>query len=58
MVDVQGSIDARFGYGGSLVVCDRDARLCVAYVMNRMYAGTLGDQRGARLLDATLASLG
>ena len=35
------------GWGGSLVVNDVDASLTVAYVMNRMGEGTVGDLRGA-----------
>ncbi|GAA1524038.1 serine hydrolase domain-containing protein [Actinomadura kijaniata] len=46
------------GWGGSLVVVDLDARLCVAYVMNRMLGGTLGDTRGAGIVMAAYASLG
>lgn len=45
------------GYGGSTVVVDPDARLCVSYVMNRMEGGLLGDRRGYRLLQAAYASL-
>ena len=45
------------GWGGSLVLCDLDARLCVAYVMNRMGEGTVGDMRGAGLIGATYRSL-
>ena len=45
------------GWGGSLVLCDLDARLCVAYVMNRMGEGTVGDMRGAGLVGATYLSL-
>ncbi len=44
------------GYGGSLVVNDLDARLTVAYVMNRMEAGVLADARGASIVMA--AALG
>ena len=40
------------GWGGSLVVNDLDSRMTVAYVMNRMGAGTLGDRRGLAVLDA------
>ena len=40
------------GWGGSLVVADLDARLCVGYVMNRMGEGTVGDQRAHRILQA------
>lgn len=45
------------GWGGSIVVNDLDARLTVAYVMNRMGDGTLGDLRGATLVLAAHAAL-
>jgi CubicO group peptidase (beta-lactamase class C family) len=45
------------GWGGSLVLADLDARLCVAYVMNRMGDGTVGDMRGAGLMAAAYRSL-
>jgi CubicO group peptidase (beta-lactamase class C family) len=45
------------GWGGSLVVVDLDARLCVAYVMNRMGEGTMGDMRAVNLLFAAYAAL-
>jgi CubicO group peptidase (beta-lactamase class C family) len=45
------------GWGGSLVLCDLDARLCVAYVMNRMGEGTVGDLRGPGLVGAAYRSL-
>jgi CubicO group peptidase (beta-lactamase class C family) len=45
------------GYGGSLVISDLDARLTIAYVMNRMEAGLVGDTRGASIALATAASL-
>jgi hypothetical protein len=34
-----------------------DARLCVAYVMNRMGEGTVGDLRGPGLVGAAYRSL-
>ena len=40
------------GWGGSTVVVDQDAKLCVSYVMNKMFAGALGDPRGFNLLGA------
>jgi CubicO group peptidase (beta-lactamase class C family) len=40
------------GWGGSIVVNDLDARLTVAYVMNRMASSLLGDPRGANILFA------
>jgi len=45
------------GWGGSLVVIDLDARMVVAYVMNRMGEGTMGDLRGASIVMAAYASL-
>ena len=45
------------GLGGSLVVSDLDARLTIAYVMNRMGGGLVGDTRGAHLIRAAMASL-
>jgi len=47
------------GYGGSLVVMDQDTRLTVAYVMNRMETGLVGDIRGATIvLEAAAAVVG
>jgi CubicO group peptidase (beta-lactamase class C family) len=45
------------GWGGSLVVNDLDARMTVAYVMNRMGEGTVGDDRAHSLLAAAYESL-
>jgi CubicO group peptidase (beta-lactamase class C family) len=45
------------GWGGSLVVVDLDARLVVAYVMNRMGEGTTGDMRGAAIVLSTYGAL-
>ncbi|MGH8981435.1 MAG: serine hydrolase domain-containing protein [Acidimicrobiales bacterium] len=45
------------GWGGSLVVADLDTRLCVAYAMNRMESGLVGDTRGAALVLAAAAAL-
>ncbi len=41
------------GYGGSVVFNDLDAGVTVAYVMNRMRAGVMGDGRGAGYILAT-----
>ena len=46
------------GWGGSLVVCDLQRRLCIAYVMNKMGEGTLGDQRGGAIALAAYAGYG
>ncbi len=45
------------GWGGSLVVNDVDAGMTMAYVMNRMGEGTVGDDRAHRILRAAYASL-
>jgi CubicO group peptidase (beta-lactamase class C family) len=46
------------GYGGSLVIADLDAQLCVSYVMNRMAPELLGDTRGAAIaLAAAIAAV-
>jgi CubicO group peptidase (beta-lactamase class C family) len=45
------------GYGGSLVFNDLDARVTVAYVMNRMVAGLVGDFRGASVVMAAMLAL-
>ncbi len=45
------------GWGGSLVVNDVDAGFTMAYVMNRMGQGTVGDDRAHRILRAVYASL-
>ncbi len=45
------------GYGGSLVVNDLDARMTVAFVMNRMEGGLIGDPRGGRLVLAAYQGL-
>lgn len=45
------------GYGGSLVVNDLDSRTTVAYVMNRMEPGLVGDQRGASIVIAAMLAL-
>jgi CubicO group peptidase (beta-lactamase class C family) len=45
------------GWGGSTVVVDQDAHLCASYVMNKMFAGLLGDTRGYSLLQAAYSSM-
>ena len=45
------------GWGGSIVVVDLDARMVVAYVMNKMQQGTVGDQRGHSMVSAAYAAL-
>ena len=45
------------GYGGSLIIMDQDAGITVAYMMNRMESGLVGDSRGANIVMAALAGL-
>jgi CubicO group peptidase (beta-lactamase class C family) len=45
------------GWGGSVVINDFDARLTVAYVMNRMGEGTTGDDRGIGIALAAFMSV-
>ena len=45
------------GWGGSLVVNDLENRLTVAYVMNRMAGGTVGDDRGIGVVLAAYAAV-
>jgi CubicO group peptidase (beta-lactamase class C family) len=45
------------GWGGSLVIVDTDARVCFAYVMNKMGEGTMGDLRGLGIAMAVFQSL-
>jgi CubicO group peptidase (beta-lactamase class C family) len=46
------------GWGGSFALADCDARVSLAYVMNRMSPGTTGDKRLGRLLRAFYGGLG
>jgi CubicO group peptidase (beta-lactamase class C family) len=45
------------GWGGSFALADLDARVSLAYVMNRMSVGTTGDKRLGRLLRAFYGGL-
>ncbi len=45
------------GWGGSLAVIDLDARMSVAYVMNRMATDLMGDPRGTGIATAAYLSL-
>lgn len=44
------------GWGGSVAVADLDARVSVAYAMNKMGSGVLSDARGAALVRAVLSA--
>ncbi len=46
------------GWGGSLVVNDMDRRMTMAYVMNRMGEGTVGDDRAHSILRGVYESMG
>ena len=37
------------GAGGSTIVVDQPARVCLSYVMNQMKASIVGDKRGGGL---------
>jgi CubicO group peptidase (beta-lactamase class C family) len=46
------------GYGGSIIIMDQDVDLTVAYMMNKMQFGLVGDTRGtAIVLAAAMAAL-
>ncbi len=45
------------GWGGSLAIIDLDARVSIAYAMNRMAPDMLGDLRGAMIVQAVYKSL-
>ena len=45
------------GWGGSIAIIDQDARCSIAYVMNKMHPGLVGDIRGAALVKAFYTSL-
>ncbi|HVB52497.1 MAG TPA: serine hydrolase, partial [Acidimicrobiales bacterium] len=46
------------GYGGSIIIMDQDVELTVAYMMNKMQFGLVGDTRGPSIaLAAATAAL-
>jgi CubicO group peptidase (beta-lactamase class C family) len=45
------------GWGGSVILIDRDARMTIAFVMNRMGEGTLGDDRAIGIIAAAYGAL-
>ncbi|MEZ5183687.1 MAG: serine hydrolase domain-containing protein [Acidimicrobiales bacterium] len=45
------------GWGGSICVIDVDAGVSIAYVMNKMAGGLVGDMRGAMVVLAAMGSL-
>lgn len=46
------------GWGGSVAMIDFDAKVSIAYVMNRMDSELTGDVRGRRIVDAAYQALG
>ena len=45
------------GWGGSVIAVDMDAHLTVAYMMNKMGTGLVGDDRGIGLVMAAQAAV-
>jgi CubicO group peptidase (beta-lactamase class C family) len=45
------------GWGGSIAVVDLDARMSIAYAMNRMFPEIIGDMRAADIITAAYTSL-
>ncbi len=45
------------GYGGSLVVCDLELKLCMSFVMNKMASTTVGDLRAGLLMAGVWGAL-
>jgi len=45
------------GWGGSVSIMDLDAKLSIAYVMNKMVTTTTGDPRSTRLIEALYDSI-
>jgi CubicO group peptidase (beta-lactamase class C family) len=46
------------GWGGSVIIVDLDRRMTIAYMMNRMEAGLVGDSRGEALIGAAYDAAG
>ena len=46
------------GYGGSVIMMDMDSELTISYMMNKMQAGLVGDDRGAGIALAAAAAAG
>ena len=54
----EGKICFWGGWGGSVVVVDLDRRMTIAYMMNKMHQGIIGNTTSASLLTAIYRSLG
>jgi CubicO group peptidase (beta-lactamase class C family) len=46
------------GWGGSVIIVDVERHLTIAYVMNKMAGGLVGDLRGFSLVTAAYEALG
>ena len=46
------------GWGGSSIIVDTDRNMTIAYMMNRMADGLLGDDRGLNLHNAAYDAVG
>jgi len=46
------------GWGGSSIIVDTDRNMTIAYMMNRMAEGLLGDMRGTNLVTAAYDAVG
>ena len=46
------------GWGGSVIIVDVERRMTIAYMMNRMESGLVGDARGENLVRAAYAAIG
>jgi CubicO group peptidase (beta-lactamase class C family) len=44
------------GYGGSVIIMDLDTQLTIAYMMNKMESGLVGDMRGASIALAAVVA--
>lgn len=45
------------GWGGSIIIVDLDAKMSIAYVMNKMTSSLTGDPRSERLIEAVFESI-
>ncbi len=54
----QGKIGYWGGWGGSSIIVDTERNMTIAYMMNRMAEGLLGDMRGANLVTAAYDVVG
>ncbi len=46
------------GWGGSMIIVDLDRRMTVAFMMNKMQAGILGNPSSAAVIEAAYSALG